>query len=324
MDAALRLAVSERKGDAPLKVPKRPEGTPAPTNPEHPEHLASQPTLSRLTSMLSTAEDREVLREGLVVLAGRRIRAARGHRLRYLTLDVDSLPIRVHGHQPEAAYNGHYRATVYHPLIASSAETGDLLDVDLRRGNAHTAEGALGFIERLIDRVEKHVCQVAAVRMDAGFPDEPTLGGLEKRGTPYVARVKNNPVLDRMAEPYLRRPPGRRPMEPRTWLYEMEYRAESWSRSRRVVLVVLEREDDLFLHHFWLITNWTAEQTSGEALLSMYRQRGTAEGHFGELMSVLNPALSSSPRPKRGTPARSPRRSRTRSMPSPSTRYACS
>ena len=31
----------------------------------------------------------------------------------------------------------------------------------------------------------------------------------------------------------------------------------------------------------------------------MYRQRGKAEGHIGELMSVVNPALSSSPRPKR-------------------------
>ena len=31
----------------------------------------------------------------------------------------------------------------------------------------------------------------------------------------------------------------------------------------------------------------------------MYRQRGKAEGHMGELVSVVNPALSSSPRPKR-------------------------
>jgi hypothetical protein len=36
----------------------------------------------------------------------------------------------------------------------------------------------------------------------------------------------------------------------------------------------------------------------GDELLGMYRQRGTAEGHFGELMDVFDPALSSSPRPK--------------------------
>ena len=48
---------------------------------------------------------------------------------------------------------------------------------------------------------------------------------------------------------------------------------------------------------------------TGEELLAMYRQRGTAEGHMGELMSVVNPALSSSPRPKRhyrGRPVENP------------------
>ena len=48
---------------------------------------------------------------------------------------------------------------------------------------------------------------------------------------------------------------------------------------------------------------------TGEELLAMYRQRGKAEGHMGELMSVVNPALSSSPRPKRhnrGRPVENP------------------
>jgi hypothetical protein len=298
-DAGLRMAVSERRGVSPLIVPERPEGMPPPKNPGHPEHLASQPTLSRLTAMLDRTGGRSSLREGLAVIAGRRLRAQRGgRRKRYLTLDVDSLPVEVFGQQPEAAYNGYYHATVYHPLVAILGETGDLVDLELRRGNAHTAEGGLDFIEPLIDRLEREVCQVAAVRIDAGFPDERILGGLERRQTPYVARVKNNPVLDRMAEPYLHRPPGRRPAEPRIWLHEMKYQAKGWSRARRVVLVVLERESDLFLHHFWLITNWAPEQMNAEALLEMYRQRGTAEGHLGELMSVLDPALSSSPRPK--------------------------
>jgi len=299
-DAALRLAVSMRKGTSPLEVPERPEGIPSPKNPAAPEHLASQPTLSRLSAKLSTSEDRRTLREGLAVFAGRRIRAMRGHhRLRYVTVDVDSLPVEVAGHQPEAEYNGHYHATIYHPLVATIAETGDLIDLDLRRGRAHTAADALEFIEPLLDRVEKEICQVAAVRFDAGFPEEKTLGGLERRGTPYVARVKNNAVLDRMAEPHLHRPPGRPPKEPRTWFYEMTYQAKEWSRARRVVLVVLERADDLFLHHFWLITNWTQGQMDGPALLEMYRERGTAEGHMGELMSVLAPALSSTERPKK-------------------------
>jgi hypothetical protein len=64
------------------------------------------------------------------------------------------------------------------------------------------------------------MCQVALVRIDAGFPDETLLAGLEANGTPYVARIKNNKVLDRLAARYLRRPPGRPPAEPRVWFHE--------------------------------------------------------------------------------------------------------
>jgi hypothetical protein len=244
-------------------------------------------------------ENRRVLRESLLEAAARRVKSMRGgHRPRYLTIDVDSLPIEVHGHQPGSEHNGHYHARIYHPLVASAGELGDLLDVRLRPGNAHTAEGALEFILPLLDRVERKLCQVASVRIDAGFPDDELLSALEARGTPYVARVKNNAVLNHMAEPHLKRPVGRPPAEPRTWTYEMSYRAKPWSRARRVVLVVLERPGELFLHHFFLITNWTVEQMDGESLLDLYRQRGTAESHYGELSSVLDPALSSAPRPK--------------------------
>jgi hypothetical protein len=284
-DPALRLAAAGKRGTAPLDV-------------DH--HLASQPTLSRLLDALSTDANRRVLREAIAEMAGRRLRAGRGgQRRRYLTLDVDGLPVEVHGTQPGTAWNGHYQQRMYHPLLACVAETGDLLDARLRPGDAHTAEGALGFLLDLVDRVEDRLCQVALVRLDAGFPEERLLAGLEARGTPYVARLRSNRVLDRLAAPHLRRPVGRPPAEPRIWLHEMSYRAEPWSRERRVVLVVLERPDELLLDHFWLLTSLDARTVPAAALLDLYRERGTAEGHLGELMDVLAPALSSVPRPKR-------------------------
>ncbi|HEX5747469.1 MAG TPA: hypothetical protein VFZ09_14585 [Archangium sp.] len=60
----------------------------------------------------------------------------------------------------------------------------------------------------------------------------------------------------------------------------------------------MQRKEELFPHAFWLVTSWTREQMSAEQLLTHYRQRGTAEGHFGELMDMLAPALSSARRPK--------------------------
>ena len=294
-DAALRLAVSGRRSDGALDAKS---------------HLASQPTLSRLHGVLSSKTNRRGLREGLVEFAGRRIRSLNGgRRLLGLTIDVDSLPVEVHGEQAQSEWNGHYHQRMYHPLVASIGETGDMLDAVLRPGSAHTAAGALEFVLDLVDRVEGRqpdggqsqnggLCDKATVRMDAGFPCEPTLAGLEQRGTPYVARVRNNAVLDRMAQPYLKRPAGRPPLEPRIWFHETTYQAKSWSRPRRVVCVVVEKLDELLLDHFWLITNMEMADKPAEALLQLYRKRGKAEGHMGEFMDVLAPALSSASRSK--------------------------
>ena len=128
-DPGLRVANSARRGTTPLDE----------------EHvLASQPTLSRLVSLLSTDSNRTVLRQAIAELAGRRLRLDnKGHRKQTMTIDVDSLPV-------EGAWTNSLAASgtviitgaCYHPLVASCAETGDMLDGLLRPGNVHTAEGA--------------------------------------------------------------------------------------------------------------------------------------------------------------------------------------
>lgn len=65
-----------------------------------------------------------------------------------------------------------------------------------------------------------------------------------------------------------------------------------------MVLVVQERPDDLFLHHFWIVTNLDARRVSAEEVLALYRRRGKAEAHMGELKSVLGVPLSSTDRGK--------------------------
>lgn len=304
-DPSMLVSVSERRGLGPLQT-GRTEGSPSlGKNPPVPQHLSSQPTMSRFLDLLSAEPHRAILRESLLESAARRNELLRGARMRHVTVDIDSLPVETHGHQPGSAYNGHYDECIYHPLVATLGETGDLLDVKLRAGSVHTAQGAAEFVLPLLSRVEKRLGQVAAVRMDAGFPEEELLSALERRRTPYVARLRSNAVLNRMAEPYLRRPPGRRPANERVWTFELGYQAQNWTKARRVVLVVLDRPGELFLHHFWLVTNWTAEQVGGEALLQTYRERGTAEGYMGELMNAIGPALSATARPKshyRGAP----------------------
>lgn len=227
-----------------------------------------------------------------------------------IALDLDSLPIEVHGHQPGSAWNGHYRSRCYHPLVLRTEE-GFFLAARLREGNVHTAAGALDFALPVVERAAAFAPRVW-LRIDAGFPDDSFMSALEALPcVRYVARLRTNPALERLAAPYLRRPPGRPPQGGRLWTYELLYRAESGQRSRRVVLVVLERPGEqahLFLDHFFLVTNATTEEEPAEALLARYRQRGRAEKDFGEWQAALGPRLSSTPRPKRhyrGHPVRS-------------------
>ena len=290
-DPALRLATGDRAGTAPLDGGGR---------------LPSQPTLSRRVAAWSAKEGVEVLREGLQRLAGRRLKAMGGwRRPKTLVIDVDSLPVEVHGEQPGSAWNGYYHRRIYHPIVAAAGETGDMLDLRLREGRVHTAHGGLEFVLEVLERAERHVCDKATVRFDAGYPGEPLMAALEERGTHYVARVRNNAVLKRLALPAMDsvvwdalRSGASCGDEPRTWVCESSYRAKSWSRPRRVVQVVVERPGELIPRCFWLLTSMTPEEISGEALLALYRGRGKAEGHLGELMSVVSPALSSARRPK--------------------------
>ena len=87
LDPALRFSVSDRRGLAPIAGKD--------------SALASQPTLSRLLSALSTEENFKALEAGLFDSAVRSVRGVRGKRLDTVTLDIDSFPHEVLAVNPE-------------------------------------------------------------------------------------------------------------------------------------------------------------------------------------------------------------------------------
>lgn len=295
-DPVLRLAVSTRRGDGPLR----------PAEGQIPDGLCSQASLSRLLYML--AEERNAA--GLAEILRRIVLPVLDTGRKEITLDLDSFPHAVHGHQPCTAYNAHYRTRCFHPLVAS-IDGRYFLGGQLRAGNVHTADGCLDFVLPILRWLRSFIPRVW-LRADAGFPAPAFLRALEDEGIPYVCRIRSNRALDRLAAPFLKRPPGRPPAEGRTWLHELTYRAGKWKRARRVVLVVVERPDPqqhLFLDHFFLLSSASPEEESGATLLARYRQRGEAESDFGAFKNTLAPTLSSSPRAKshyQGRPIEAP------------------
>jgi hypothetical protein len=67
------------------------------------------------------------------------------------------------------------------------------------------------------------------LRIDAGFPEPKLLATLEEEGFLYVARLKSNAALERLAAPHLASPfLG----EAGVCTHELLYRAGSWAHAR--------------------------------------------------------------------------------------------
>jgi hypothetical protein len=291
-DPAMRLAVWEGGGEEALA-----------------ERLSSQPTQSRLLDTMAIKHNLEETRNALADWPERFVKASgEGRGLMAATLDPDSFPMEVFGRQEGGRYNGHFRRYVYHPLVAGLAPNGSyddarlgdgFLHAILRSGEVHTAAGALRFIRNAVRRA-KRLARTVDVRMDAGFTIGRVMDGLCDDKIRFVGRLASNPVLQRMAEPFLKRPVGRPPAEGYEYVVELgEYRAEDWTYAQRLLLVVIDRPDSktgqlsLWPDHFFLVTNWTPERRSGEELLDHYRGRGTFEDRLTEIKNAVRPALSS-------------------------------
>jgi hypothetical protein len=59
-----------------------------------------------------------------------------------MTIDLDSTVCQVHGYHKQGAAYGYTRTLGYHPLLASRADTGEVLHARQRTGRANTARGA--------------------------------------------------------------------------------------------------------------------------------------------------------------------------------------
>jgi hypothetical protein len=293
-DPAFKIAVWDRKGDEVLD-----------------QRLASQPTQSRLIDILSQQHNCETLRRSLGDWTERHLRAAADRPVRQVTIDVDSFPLAVHGQQAGGAYNGYFRETVYHPLVASLCVQGQydrsrtggrlgngFIHAVLRAGNVFTADGSLRFLRNVIQKAQG-MAQHFDLRLDAGFTNGSNLDFLTAEKVRFIGRLKTNSRLDALAEPHLTRPVGRPPKEGYEKVVELgPHRADSWKHAQRLILVVIDRPDPrtgqltLMPDYFFLITNYPPQQRTAEELLEHYRQRGTFEDRLAEFNQAIGPHLS--------------------------------
>jgi len=108
-----------------------------------------------------------------------------------LTIDIDSTICEVHGAHKHGAGYGYTHVLGYHPLLATRADTGEILHARMRKGSANTQRGARRFIEELIARVRRAgATGQLTVRVDSGFWSNDTIATLNRLNVRYTMAVR--------------------------------------------------------------------------------------------------------------------------------------
>ena len=108
-----------------------------------------------------------------------------------LVIDVDSFVGEVHGHAKQGAGYGYTGKLGYHPILATRADTSEVLHVRQRKGQANTQRGALRFVDELLARVRRAgAAGKILVRADSGFQNKRITARLREQGCEYSIGVK--------------------------------------------------------------------------------------------------------------------------------------
>lgn len=108
-----------------------------------------------------------------------------------LVIDVDSFVGEVCGRLKQGAAYGYTHLLGYHPILATRADTREVLHIRLRKGSANTQKGMLRFTDELIARVARAgATGVKLLRADSGFWSTKVFERLEKAGWQYSVGVR--------------------------------------------------------------------------------------------------------------------------------------
>ena len=253
--------------------------------------LASQPTLSRFHNRMD-AQSLERL-EDIQRIFRRRVYSV--EKPEHILFDLDSTLLAAYGTQEGEAFNYHYQAHGYHPLLCFDGLTGDLLKVELRPGTQYCSKGAAAFMLPLLEEYQRDYPKTALfARGDSGFATDELYSLFETNGTSYVIRLKENPVLRKLAEALdseLHDLTQEDAVSYAVVYGEFLYKAGSWDYPRRVVCKIEKPYGQMLHMHTFVVTNM---DSSPEDLIRFYCKRGQMENFIKECKSGFDMSYVSS------------------------------
>jgi hypothetical protein len=108
-----------------------------------------------------------------------------------MTMDLDSTVCEVHGHAKQGAAYGYTHTLGYHPLVATRADSGEILHARQRTGRANTARGTARFVDELAARVRRAGASgELTMRADSGFWSAKTIRACRRHRIRYSITVR--------------------------------------------------------------------------------------------------------------------------------------
>ena len=108
-----------------------------------------------------------------------------------LVIDVDSTISEVVGKAKQGAGYGYTHKLGYHPLLATRADTGEIIHARMRKGSANTQRGARRFIDELVARARRAgAAGRLTIRFDSGFWSNNTILALNRLDVRYTMAVR--------------------------------------------------------------------------------------------------------------------------------------
>ena len=195
--------------------------------------LASQPTFSRLENMI-TRRDLYRIAEGFVD----HFLASYVEPPEVIVLDFDDTEDVVHGHQQLALFSGYYQETCYQPLHVYEGFSGKLITTILRPGKRPGGREIVSYVKRIVERIRKKWPDTIQVyRGDSHYSAPEVFAFIDQQNDCYsVTGLTRNALLLKHVETLIKhvkqQPAGFKRY------HSFMYKAESWSKPRKVVAKV--------------------------------------------------------------------------------------
>lgn len=241
--------------------------------------LASQPTISRFFNRM----DQTTLKQFDQIDSKMREIIYTIQSPEQMVFDLDSTLLNTYGEQEGEAFNYHYQAHGYHPLLCYDGITGDLLKVELRDGTHYCSKEADEFMIPLLQEYRsKYPSLPLYLRGDSGFAAPELYEACEENDCKYAIRLKQNKTLISLASDKaneLQEATKFNTTDYAVTYGEFDYQAGSWTHPRRVVFKI-EKPANQFVFMYTFVV--TTMESKPYQVIRFYCARGKMENFIKE------------------------------------------